>query len=162
MLFYFINICAETLQHILAFVLSAMLWRNFVEFCCHKKHQQWYVQKLPWFDAKSVGITNRIGAFVNYVLLGWIFILSSNVIGSSFFRVMSDSTPCWAPTTAEIQTWEPRGGGRGFAPSGMGRGSAKWSLPGTRTSLGRSLDPELNSDLICWAVLWSRSILTQL
>jgi hypothetical protein len=42
---------------------------------------------------------------------------------------MADSAPCWAPTTAEIQTWD-RGGGRGFAPSGLGRGFAKWSLAG--------------------------------
>ena len=115
------------------------LWSRII---AHQETRKVYPYEQILFDAKSVCITNRIGAFVNYVLLGWIFILSPNVIGSSFFRVMSDSTPCWAPTTAEIQTWEPRGGGRGFAPSGMGRGSAKWSLPGTRTSLGRSLDPE--------------------
>ena len=48
---------------------------------------------------------------------------------------MSDSAPCWAPTTAQVQTWDRGGGGgggRGFAPSGMGRGFAKWGLSGKR------------------------------
>jgi hypothetical protein len=41
---------------------------------------------------------------------------------------MSDSPPRWAATTAQIQTWDRGGGGRGFAPSGIGRGFAKWGL----------------------------------
>jgi hypothetical protein len=62
---------------------------------------------------------------------------------------MSDSPPRWAATTAQIQTWDRGGGGRGFAPSGIGRGFAKWGLAsdGRYTLVFNSVQSGMIADL---------------